>query len=156
MITHAGQSRDPDFDGMLSMTDAMYGDSIVVRSFPAGTSESVCHFVGTLDESADKFDRRALLGRYGLAPADWTMVAQITRSAIDPATPRRAGLSIASVAAGDRVDRWKLEQLLSKTVRKLEESGMADSPAHPALAVVPLAIYRVVEAYPADFENAER
>jgi hypothetical protein len=148
-LNHMGGSKDDEFEGMLQLVEVMYGNAVIMRVFPAGIDESSCHFVGTLDEPEKSFDRETLLGRLGVEPAEWTVVAQVTRSPRETSTAPRRALDFTTMTRSDRIDRWKLEELFRQTIGDLEKGGMAESPIYPAIAVMPLAIYRVVEAFTA-------
>lgn len=154
----AVNSPDKEFEAALQLVDAMYGTAVVVRSFPAGIDEASCHFVGTLEAPEQSFDRSTLLTRLGVAPQQWTMVAQIARITSSSTTPANTRLlDLAKLINSEQaVDRVALEQFLRQTVAELEEAGLAESPVYPAISVVPLAIYRVVEKYnPTDLHFVE-
>lgn len=85
---------DAEFEAMLDLMGLLYGDAVLLRSFPAGLDEEQCHFSGALDDVSSNFDRTTLFGRYGLAPQEWTLVAQV--AAIPENSGTRSGRITAS------------------------------------------------------------
>lgn len=143
---------DQTFKFGLKMMSAMYGNGVTIRSFPAGTDEAACHFSGSLDNVEESFDRPSLWARYGGMPAPWTMVAQVSYSPAETSRPVPA-IDESRLSRGSKIDRVELEKLFTWTISELMESGMSEAPAHPAIAVVPIAIYRTV--LPHDESNSD-
>jgi len=121
---------------------SLLAGGISVRSMPCGERTPDCAFSGVLlDRSAYiEPERAAIFGRYGPTPAEWTLVALVTRFGTKDA-PADFALP---PDLGDGASRLSVEELVVRLLAFLEQLGVADAPSWPTIAVTPLALYRVL------------
>ena len=146
-----GQSPDPtsvDFAQVKSLVHALYGPGVVVRSFPAGLDEPECNFVGTLldDPRYIERERATLFARHGVEAQEWTIVGQVARLTTQEPAPRLALSGMNEMMSGDghSLNRGKFEEFLAQVMQYIEKTGLSEGPQHPAIALTPLAVYRVL------------
>jgi hypothetical protein len=119
---------------------AFFGEGMVVRHLPCGEDDRSNAFVGPLsDEPSYLSDTRsALFSKYGSAPSDWTLVAQVA-TVPDEMSP--AGDEVDEDDEG-ALDRAHFEALAVNILRGLEDAGLTGAPAFPTITVTPIALYR--------------
>ncbi|MPN01329.1 hypothetical protein SDC9_148538 [bioreactor metagenome] len=148
-----GASQGMSVRQVMGMMESMYGNSVIVRAFPAGVDQETCYFSGALEEpDSNHFDRAGALTRYGTSALPWTLVAQVAAATPrDDTTPQRA-FSNEAFVVGERLDRVKLESLFDSLLRFMSDSGMIEAPPYPAVSVIPLAVYRAVSPFEGNFD----
>ena len=105
---------------------------------PAGEAHPECSFTGTLLNRSEyiKSERGAIFARLGLRPTEWTMVAIVSRFAPENESEE--------ITTPEGFDRAALETMAIGLMDQLERLGLSAAPAFPGIAVIPLAIYRIL------------
>ena len=130
---------------------SLLGGGISMRCMPCGEGVPDCAFSGVLlDRSAYiEPERAAIFGRFGPTPANWTLVALVTRFGSKGTSSEFA----VPPGLGEGPSRLAVEELVVSLLAFLEGLGVADAPAWPTIAVTPLALYRLL--VPAETGEAE-
>lgn len=130
---------------MGEFVELFLGGQISIRQFPCGPELSEFALVGMLLDRAGflQEEREALFGKYGSAPSYWTMVSQVAT------VPTEAGAepdldTSTLIRADEQINRAGLEDLAVQFMQMLENSGIAEGPTFPSVAVTPIAAYREV------------
>lgn len=147
----AFSSADPKMDEALDGITSLYGEHVAMNVYPLGPQSPTKAFVGVIDHRTDftTLDRASLFSRLGPDPVELTTIMQIARIPTEqtkaPSTEELmqsfATSSQQAVRAG-RLDRSALDQFLTGLMRMTEAYGLQAAPLWPAMAVIPLAIYR--------------
>jgi hypothetical protein len=131
---------------MGEFVELFLGGQISIRQFPCGTEFSEFALVGMLLDRPGflQEEREALFAKYGSAPSYWTMVSQVAT------VPQEAGTepdldTTALMRADEQINRAEFEDLAAQFMQMLENSGIAEGPTFPSVAVTPIAVYREVE-----------
>lgn len=135
--------------------EAYFGKQLSVRQFPCGLEAREFSLVGPLltRPSYLQEEREALFSKYGSAPSEWTMVAQVATVPTAPSSGDNASegseLGSSEAASGDEMpNRLEFEGIASNMMEMMEHLGVAGGPTYPSVAVTPLAIYRAVPTHP--------
>jgi hypothetical protein len=120
------------------MDSVLEGDGISVRVMPAGEAHPECSFTGTLLNRSEyiESERSAIFARLGLRPTEWTMVAIVSRFA-----PEKDAEEFTTPEGFDRI---ALETMAIGLMDRLERLGLSAAPSFPGIAVIPLALYRIL------------
>jgi hypothetical protein len=135
---------------------AFFGEGLVVRHLPCGPEHRAFSILGTLAEGPEFMPdaRSTLFAKYGSAPSDWSVLAQIASVPSRPAEPQppaddlvEAGNDNTSEGEpddddGSDVDRAQLEGLAAGILLGLEQTGLTAAPSWPGITITPLALYR--------------
>lgn len=148
---NAAIDQDDEMDQIIDMIEAMYQGAVAVSIRPTEPESARAAFVAAVPTSAfDLTPADLLANRVGPDPIRLTTVFQVSRV---PTERESAGSSAAQFSdmfdrvidtSGDRLDREVFDSAISKLAGMLEQWGLAAAPRWPAVAVVPLAIYRNV------------
>lgn len=148
-------SDDNDFEGMMAMVEALYGENLAVTVMPCGPSEPSGAFLGVIGHGTDyvALDRASLLSRIGPDTPDLTTIMQLARVPTEREDTRAAPAIVADImrrlqAGGDLIDRSAIDEFLLEMMRMTEDHGLQSAPKWPAIAMTPLAIYRQMPAAP--------
>ncbi len=146
---------DNDFEGMMAMVEALYGENLAVTVMPCGPSEPSGAFLGVIGHGTDyvALDRASLLSRIGPDTPDLTTIMQLARVPTEREDTRAAPAIVADImrrlqAGGDLIDRSAIDEFLLEMMRMTEDHGLQSAPKWPAIAMTPLAIYRQMPAAP--------
>jgi hypothetical protein len=120
------------------MASLLEGDGISLRAMPAGEDHPECSFTGTLLNRNEYIEpeRGAIFARLGVRPSKWTMVAIVARFASDR---EPEDFELPTV-----FDRAAIESMTIGLMDRLERMGLSAAPAYPSMAVIPIALYRVL------------
>ena len=121
-----------------AVMSSLLEDGISVRAMPSGEDHPECSFSGTLLNRSEYIEpeRGAIFARFGMRPTRWTMVAIIARFASEG--------EAAEFAAPDGFDRAAIETMTTGLMDRIETLGLSAAPAFPGIAVIPLALYRLL------------
>lgn len=149
VVPDADQRGIAEVGRFASLMDVMWPSGVVVRSFPAGVDEPECNLVGILPESSAYIsgERNALFSRFGYEAQEWTLLGLVARVPDEPQPVLRPPASISELLTGESIDRLELEMIAASLAGYLETYGIAEAPKFPAIAVTPLALYRMIQAY---------
>lgn len=154
---------DDDFDEILRVIDALYGDAVAFSVQPTEPRESGCSFVGQISKAVPfpGFEPQHLLSRFGPEPTPMTVLFQVARVPTERESEETidqqmtlAMSRIESAMEGDALDRGVLDDFLAQIAAMLEQTGLASAPRWPSISVTPLAMYRNVASAPT-FEDLE-
>lgn len=111
-----------------------------MRTMPCGPTASDCSFGGLLLDRSEYIEpeREALFGRYGADASDWTVVAIVSRFALEAT----ASLPLGRSGSSHGIDRLQVEEMAVSVMSTLEQAGVSDAPRSPSISVTPLAVYR--------------
>jgi hypothetical protein len=120
------------------MATLLEGDGISLRAMPCGDDNPECSFSGTLLNRSEYIEpeRGAIFARLGMRPSNWTMVGIIARFA-----PEEEAAPLANPAGFDRA---AIEAITIGLMDRIESLGLSAAPAFPGIAVIPLALYRLL------------
>lgn len=145
-----------DFEGMMGMVEALYGENLAVTVMPCGPREPSSAFLGVIGHGTDyvALDRPSLLSRIGPDTPHLTTIMQLARVPTERESTRPAQALVADImrrlqAGGDSVDRSAIDEFLFEMMRMTEDHGLQSAPKWPAVAMTPLAVYRQMPAAPA-------
>lgn len=155
---------DVQFEQMMAMVEALYGENLAVTVMPCGPSEPSAAFLGVIGHGTDHvaLDRDSLLSRIGPDAPELTTIMQLARVPTERDSTRSAQAVVADVmrklkAGGNSVDRSAIDEFLLDMMRMTEDHGLQSAPRWPSVAMTPLAIYRQMPAAPPlDDEDLER
>jgi hypothetical protein len=103
---------------------AFFGEGIVVRHLPCGAEHRRNALIGTLaDVSGYLADsREALFSKYGSAPSDWTLLAQVATVSAQPSPDEDPEPEEDESDEGE-LDRSLFEGIAAGILRGLEDAG---------------------------------
>lgn len=138
-----------------AIRDLMYGPGIFVRTLPFGVEEpklAVTGVLATPSEYLSEAESSAILSRFGSQARNWTLVGQVSQVPVRGEKPTIAAIEEAMKSVGERLfdeetqqlDRAAIEEIMNQFWRFMESMGLSESPAWPAITVIPLAVYRTV------------
>lgn len=141
---------DGEFEEMMAMVEALYGENLAVTVMPCGPSEPSSAFLGVIGHENDyvALDRASLLSRIGPETPDLTTIMQLARVPTERENiPRPTHALVADImrrlqAGRDSIDRSAFDEFLFEMMRMTEDHGLQSAPRWPAVAMTPLAIYR--------------
>lgn len=144
---------------MLTMLEALYGDSITVavRTAEGGDDDFEVGFVGEIPHAHEfgPMQRDLLLSQVGPAPADLTTLMQISVVPTErDSTQDYSELfqkimpTVQKMKSDNGIDRSGLDGFISTLGSVLTTTGFVAAPRWPAIGVIPLAIYRTVLSVP--------
>lgn len=146
---------DSDFEAMMTMVEALYGENLAVTVMPRGSNEPASAFLGVVGHGTDHvaLDRASLLSRLGPDTPALTTIMQLARVPMERANTRPTTALVADImrrfqAGGDSIDRGAFDDFLIEMMRMTEDHGLQSAPRWPAVAMTPLAIYRQMPAAP--------
>lgn len=146
---------DDQFEQMMAMVEALYGENLAVTVMPCGPSEPSAAFLGVIGHGTDHvaLDRDSLLSRIGPDTPALTTIMQLARVPTERDNTRSAQAVVADVmrklkAGGDSIDRSAIDEFLLEMMRMTEDHGLQSAPRWPSVAMTPLAIYRQMPAAP--------
>lgn len=146
---------DNEFEDMMAMVKALYGENLAVTIMPCGASEPSSSFLGVIGHGTHyvALDRASLLSRIGPDTPDLTTVLQLARVPTERENTRSTDALVADImrrlqAGGDSIDRSAIDEVLLEMMRMTEDHGLQSAPRWPAVAMTPLAIYRQMPAAP--------
>ncbi len=152
----ASSDGDEDFEGMMGMVEALYGENLAVTIMPCGPSEPSSSFLGVIGHGTDyvALDRPGLLSRIGPDTPHLTTIMQLARVPTERESTRPARALVGDImrrlqAGGDSLDRSAIDEFLFELMRMTEDHGLQSAPKWPAVAMTPLAVYRQIPAAPA-------
>lgn len=155
---------DGQFEQMMAMVEALYGENLAVTVMPCGPNEPSAAFLGVIGHVTDHvaLDRDSLLSRIGPDTPELTTIMQLARVPTERDNTRSAQAVVADVmrrlkAGGHSVDRSAIDEFLLEMMRMTEDHGLQSAPRWPSVAMTPLAIYRQMPAAPSlDDEDLEQ
>lgn len=145
-----------EFEKILDGINALYGEHLSLTVLPRGASSPTKAFVGVIDHRTGfaALDRGSLFARLGPESAELTTIMQVARVPVEEVSGWSEERLLAdfkassqqAVTAG-RLDRSALDQFLTGIMKLTEEYGLQAAPLWPAMAVIPLAVYRQVPTF---------
>lgn len=151
----ASDGSNDDFENMMAMVEALYGENLAVTVMPCGPKEPDNAFLGVIGHGVEHvaLDRASLLSRVGPETPELTTIMQLSRIPTEREDTRPVQALIADIvrrlrAGGDSVDRSLIDEFLFEMMRMTEDHGLQSAPKWPAIAMTPLAVYRHVPPAP--------
>lgn len=152
----AASGGDDDFEGVMAMVEALYGENLAVTVMPCGPREPDNAFLGVIGHGTDyvALDRTSLLSRIGPETPELTTIMQLSRVPTERENTRPAQDLMADIVrrlqkGGNSIDRSVIDEFLFEMMRMTEDHGLQSAPKWPAMAMTPLAVYRHVPLAPA-------
>jgi hypothetical protein len=123
---------------------AFFGEGLTVRHLPCGPEHRAYALLGSLVDDATFMadSRAALFAKYGSAPSEWTLLAQIATVPPAPADEEDGHAAASDEQDDSSLDRAGLEGIAAGILRGLEEAGLTGAPAWPSITLTPVALYR--------------
>lgn len=145
-------SDDPELGEMLEIADALYGECMSLSVRPTPSQDASCAFLGLIPHSHSfaPLQRDLLFSRFGPDLPELTSIVQIARVPTERESSQNLKEQVDQLAAqitsasADSLKRELFDDLLVQLGRAMEDAGLQSAPRWPAIAVVPLAIYRAV------------
>lgn len=146
----------------MRLLELLYGDDLAVSIRPAEQGEDArAAFVGTIPADHDfaPLKNELILQRYGVQPSQMTTLLQVARVSTerDRSTARLDDIGgrlrrAADSGGGAAIDREAIDSFIAQIGEQFERNGLSPVPRWPAIAVIPLAIYRSVSLSPGEWE----
>lgn len=143
---------DQQFDEMLNMAGALYGECLSLSIRPTESEDARCAFLGLIPHSHSfmGLQRDLLFSRMGPETPRLTSILQVARVPTERDTSQPAMQQLEQIASrieklsDDSLSRELFDDLMVQMGRAVEDVGLRSAPKWPAIAVIPLAIYRHV------------
>lgn len=145
-------SEDDSFSqDVTKIVRAMYGDHLTLRIYPCGEDDWEYQYSGVISDPGGYLsgEKAVLFSRLGADPQEWTTIASISRvPERDHAAPtvrlERVVQTLQGVLEREEMSRRVLEKMIQESSRAMEGMGLTEAPVWPAVAVIPIAVYRQI------------
>ena len=162
VFNDAISSDDDEFNEILEIANALYGESLSLSIRPTPSMDNSCAFLGLIPHSHSftPLQRDLLFSRFGPDLPELTSIVQIARVPTERESTLDVKQQIERLAeeittdGGESVNRTVFDDLMVQMGRAMEEYGLQSAPKWPSISVVPLAIYRaVMPSSPLDLDD---